>query len=60
SVKAIGELAWEETQIVVTLTPEDNEAFIAAGWRSYLVEDFLKKLTINNYELRSWDSPSHC
>ncbi|MEX6775233.1 DEAD/DEAH box helicase [Limnospira fusiformis] len=48
SVKAIGELAWEETQIVVTLTPEDNEAFIAAGWRSYLVEDFLKKLTINN------------
>ncbi|WP_413167865.1 hypothetical protein ACL6C3_14295 [Capilliphycus salinus ALCB114379] len=41
---AIAELAWTDAKIAVTLTPEDGEAFLNAGWKVLQVEDFLSSL----------------
>lgn len=39
-VAAIGELAWPDARIAVTVTPEDGSAFVKAGWSVWDVADF--------------------
>ena len=41
---AIAELAWLDAQVAVTLTPEDSDVFIKAGWKVLTLEDFLSSL----------------